>query len=498
MEQEFSKAVEKFQAGQFKSAEKILLKINKRQAGIPDVLHMLAYISMETDRPKAAIKYLSQVVKSVPHDAGLFNLLGCAYRNEGKEDDAIEAFSKAVSLAPELVDAHFNLANALHKIGRLEEAVVKFRQVAELTPDNAEAHWYLGNALKRLEKLDEAVASYHKVLAIKPDFAEAHMNLGNTLTDLGRLDEAVASLNKAVAIKPDFAEAHMNLGNALTDLGRLDEAVASLNRAVAIKPDFAETHSNLAHAFLKMGRLDEALANFRRALDIDPGLQDVRHHISSICGETTDIAPEIYVRKIFNHYAWRFDDHLTNTLGYKIPSLMRQAVDALSDCPKKFLRVLDLGCGTGMVAESFLDKAGNIDGVDLSPKMLERAEEKDIYANLYLSDVLDFLEGPDLRPAGYDLIVSADTFVYIGKLEGIFAAVRRALSDGGLFVFSVELLEEGDFKLLPSGRYSQSDAYIKKLAMEFVFAILCNDLVTVRTEGGTPLPGRIFVVRAAV
>ena len=98
MEQEFNKAVEEFQAGQYKQAEKILLKINKRQPDIPDVVHMLAYIAMETDRPKIAAKYLCQIVESVPPDAGLFNLLGCARRKEGKVDDAIEAFSKAVSL----------------------------------------------------------------------------------------------------------------------------------------------------------------------------------------------------------------------------------------------------------------------------------------------------------------------------------------------------------------------------------------------------------------
>jgi len=91
--------------------------------------------------------------------------------------------------------------------------------------------------------------------------------------------------------------------------------------------------------------------------------------------------------------------------------LMRQAVDALPDGPNTFPRVLDLGCGTGMVAENFLDKAGEIDGVDLSPKMLEHAQAKGVYANLFLSDVLEFLEGPNVRPAGYDLILSADTFI---------------------------------------------------------------------------------------
>ena len=201
---------------------------------------------------------------------------------------------------------------------------------------------------------------------------------------------------------------------------------------------------------------------------------------------------------MFDDYAGKFDDHLTNALGYEIPTLMRQAVDALPDGPETFPQVLDLGCGTGMVAENFQDKGGKFDGIDLSPKMLEQAEAKGVYANLYLADVLEFLEGPDVRPAGYDLIVSADTFIYIGKLDGIFAAARQALTDGGLFVFSVEHLEDGDFKLQPSCRYSQSDTYIEKLAAEFGFAVVCHDPVVVRIEKEGPISGRIFVLRAVV
>ncbi len=276
-----------------------------------------------------------------------------------------------------------------------------------------------------------------------------------------------------------------------------DEAAASFLKAVAIKPDFAEAHSNLGNTLKELGRTDEALGSYRRALDIDPGRHDLRHLISSISGETTDIAPEKYIRELFDDYAGKFDDHLTNTLSYDIPALMRRCVDALPGGPETFPRVLYLGCGTGMVVKNFQDKAGEIDGVDLSPKMLEHSEAKGVYANLYLSDVLEFLDGPDVRPAGYDLIVAGDTFIYIGKLDGIFTAARRALTDGGLFVFSVERLENGDFRLLPSSRYSQSDAYIEKLAAQNKFEIICLEAVVVRVEQEHPIPGRIFVLRAA-
>ena len=385
-----------------------------------------------------------------------------------------------------------------HQVGKHDTAVDLITKALAIKPDFAEAHNNLGNVLKERGNLDEAVASFHKALAIQPDYAEAHYNLGNALTELGRIDEAVASYHKALTIKPDYLEAHSNLGNALQNLERLDEAVASYHKALAIKPDCAEAHNNLGIVLQELGRPDEALKSYRHALDIDPGLQYARHLISSISGETTDIAPEEYIRKLFDDYAPRFDDHLTNALGYKIPTLMRQAVDTVPEVPKTFPRVLDLGCGTGMVAENFRDMAGEIDGVDLSPKMLEQAEAKGAYANLHLADVLDFLEGPDVRPAAYDLILSADTFIYIGKLDGIFTAARRALTDGGLFVFSVEHLEDGDFKLLPSGRYSQSDTYIEKLAAESGFAVVCHDPVVVRIEKEVPIPARIFVLRANV
>ena len=324
------------------------------------------------------------------------------------------------------------------------------------------------------------------------------IDLGVQHHNAGDLTKAEGIYKQILQSDPDQPVALHLLGVIAHQVGKNDTAVDLIARALALKPDYAEAHSNLGKTLKTLGRLEEALASLRSALDIDPGLQDVRHSISSIIGETTDIAPEKYVRELFDDYAGRFDNHLTNTLGYKVPALMRQAVDALPDGPNTFPRMLDLGCGTGMVAENFLDKAGEIDGVDLSPKMLEQAEAKGVYANLHLADVLEFLEGPDVRPAGYDLIVSADTFIYIGKLDGIFTAARQALTDGGLFVFSVEHLEDGDFKLLPSSRYSQSDTYIEKLAAESGFAVVCHDPVVVRVEKEVPIPGRIFVLRAAV
>lgn len=270
MKQEFNKAVEKFQAGQIKPAEKILLKINKHQAGIPDVLHMLAYIAMETDRPKTAVKYLSQAIKIIPNDSGLLNLLGCAHLRVGRASEAIAVFSKVVSLAPELVDVHFNLATALQDVGRIKEAEVEFRRITALTPDDAEAHRNLGNVLFNLGLFNEAVVSYRKVLTIKSDDADVHNQLGIALYELGQLEDAVASFNKAIAIKVDPPGVHNNLGCALQEMGKIEEAITNFHLALAIKPDNPEASSNLGNALQELGRMDEAFMYRRRAVALNP------------------------------------------------------------------------------------------------------------------------------------------------------------------------------------------------------------------------------------
>jgi predicted TPR repeat methyltransferase len=385
-----------------------------------------------------------------------------------------------------------------HNVGRLSEAENLYQQILQTDPNQPDALHLLGVISGQLGKIETSIEFLLKAIDIRPDWAEAHNNLGKAFYELGKWEESVAFCLKALNIRPDYANAHNNLGNAFRNLGRLEESLESYHNALEIEPDWDLVHSNIGNVLKDLGRLDESLTSYHRSLDINPERHDLHHLISSINGETTDIAPENYIRELFDDYAGRFDEHLTNTLDYKIPTLMRQVVDALPDGPATFPRVLDLGCGTGMVAEKFRDKAGEIDGIDLSPRMLEQARTKDVYANLYLGDVFEILAGSDVRPGGYELIVSADTFVYIGRLDGVFAATRQALTDNGLFVFSVEHLEDGDFKLLSSGRYSQNDVYVEKLAVENKFEIICCKPVVIRIEKDEPILGRIFVLRATV
>ena len=65
--------------------------------------------------------------------------------------------------------------------GKLEEAIEAYNKALAIKPDYAEAYYNMGIALQDQGKLEEAIEAYNKALAIKPDYAEAYYNMGNAL-----------------------------------------------------------------------------------------------------------------------------------------------------------------------------------------------------------------------------------------------------------------------------------------------------------------------------
>ena len=136
-------------------------------------------------------------------------------------------------------------ALALMSQGRIDEAIEHFRKALGIKPD-ANAYNNLGAALAQRKQFDEAVGQFLEAVKIKPDYANAHYNLGVALANRGRTDEAIAHFRAAVKIKPDYANAHYNLGCALASRGRIDEAITQYHKFLEIKPDDIHALNDLA------------------------------------------------------------------------------------------------------------------------------------------------------------------------------------------------------------------------------------------------------------
>ena len=105
------------------------------------------------------------------------------------------------------------MANALKDQGKLEEAIVAYNKAVSLKPDYAAPYNNLGNALRDYGKPNEAILAYRKAISVKSQYDSAYNNLGNALQDQGKADEAIRAYKEAIKIKPDYAEAHRNLSS---------------------------------------------------------------------------------------------------------------------------------------------------------------------------------------------------------------------------------------------------------------------------------------------
>jgi tetratricopeptide (TPR) repeat protein len=188
-------------------------------------------------------------------------------QQEGRLEDAIEAYRRAVALRPDYFEAWNNLGNALRSVRRFDESIASVREALRLRPDLAAIHSNLGLALAAVGRFEEAAASQKRAIELMPDFAPAHNNLGLALRGLDRAEESLLCYERAIELAPGFVEAHRNRAAALQSLKRLDEAASSYERALQLDPACAEAHYNLANVFRDLKRLDDAIASYRRSLE---------------------------------------------------------------------------------------------------------------------------------------------------------------------------------------------------------------------------------------
>ena len=204
--------------------------------------------------------------------------------------------------------------------------------------------------------------------------------------------------------------------------------------------------------------------------------------------------PPAYVRALFDQYAPKFETALVDDLGYRGPALLFKAVLAARLAVRKpafFKRAIDLGCGTGLAATAFAKEVDHFIGIDLSPRMIERARATRLYAEL---EVADMVQGLRDRPeASADLVLAADAMVYQSDLAALLREVKRVLASGGLLAFTVET-HGGDGVILGEGlRYAHGAGFVRASIADAGLTLSgCEDL-SARNEDNTPVPGLVVV-----
>ncbi|WP_407170351.1 methyltransferase domain-containing protein [Bradyrhizobium sp. ORS 111] len=277
--------------------------------------------------------------------------------------------------------------------------------------------------------------------------------------------------------------------------GDLPAAAELLEQAVEIAPKFASAWFALGEIRRQLGREEAAIAAFRAARDADP---EDRHgaglRLMHLGAEAVASMPPAYVRTLFDQYAPRFEAALVGDLGYRGPALLFKAVLSVRAAARKpafFKRAIDLGCGTGLVAGAFAKNVDRFIGIDLSPRMIEKARATGHYAEL---EVDDMVRGIRSKPeASAELVLAADAMIYVADLAPVLAEASRVLVAGGVLAFTTETHDGEDVIVGEGLRYAHSEAYVRAAVAAAGLTLVQLEDLSARNEDNIPAPGLVAV-----
>ncbi|MHC4157872.1 MAG: tetratricopeptide repeat protein [Planctomycetota bacterium] len=281
-------------------------------------------------------------VSKSPNKARAYNGLGLALLSEGKVDEAVAEFRKALAIKGDYFKAHNNLGLALSEAGKTDEAIASFNEALKFKPNCADAYSNIGNMFRSEGKLEEAIQQYRKALAMKPDHIEAYGNLCAVLEELGKHEEQIEWCRKVLKARPSDATARYNLANALAEQGKLDEAIQEYKAAIRNKANHAEVYNNLGNALVAQGKGKQAVDAYRQALKIEPDFASAHYNLAMALQEAGK--PEEAIEE-YREAIQLEEDHFSayNNLAVLL-SRLRRPEEAIIHFNKALkLRPLDVG-----------------------------------------------------------------------------------------------------------------------------------------------------------
>ena len=452
---------------------------------------------IDQGRPGAARPLLAAAHGLVPPSATMSVLEARLALSDGALDRAEAELDQALAIGPDHPGLRKLRAQLRHTLGDLEGAARDAAEAVILDRRDPAAKALLGILMHELGRPDDAVACLREAVANSPADIAFREALANAQIASADPEAALSTLLEGIAIVPGSTatrNAAILLCIRRRDFNRA-EILAEQGRAEGAAD--ACTFGLRGHALSSLGRHAEAADAYREALKLGPEDAYVRHLVAAAgIAPTAARAPGGYLKALFDGYADRFDGHLIS-LGYRIPGLIRREIVRSAAVGP----VLELGCGTGLVALAVWDlKLGPFTGIDLSPRMLAQAREKDMYERLIEAELPGALADLETH---WPLILAADLMCYFGALEEMLESVRHRLAPEGRFIFSVEELlpdldgafsGNGDWALGRQGRYAHSAAYVECAAAASGLRCLVLEREALRHEAGGPVAGLLVAM----
>lgn len=184
-----------------------------------------------------------------------------------KKSDLFRRYDKAIKKlsAADWLEKGFSL----YEKKRYNDAIYAFSQAISLTPEFTIAYYNRGNIFaKHLGQYQESIMDYDKVLELNPAYIKAYNNRGLSYSRLGSHQLAIRDYDKAIELNPGYTVAFINRGLSYSKLNNFEMALQDYNKALELKPEYAKVYDLRGIMYKKSDKLDNACSDWKRACEL--------------------------------------------------------------------------------------------------------------------------------------------------------------------------------------------------------------------------------------
>jgi tetratricopeptide (TPR) repeat protein len=199
------------------------------------------------------------------------------YIRVGQEYKMDILMAKSASIEEEknrIAKDKFDQGVQFYQQGKFDEAIEAFEHLMTAKPDFAEGYYNLGMSYMRKGETERAIEVMEKAIELKPDFVEAYFGLGEAYIAKGEEEQATEIFKKAVAINPDDAKIYVNLGVLYFSTNRDDLALEALLKAMELDPFFPDTYYQLGLLYFKKQEIEKSIESFEKYLELAPQMPE--------------------------------------------------------------------------------------------------------------------------------------------------------------------------------------------------------------------------------
>ena len=168
---------------------------------------------------------------------------------------------------------------ALVTSGKNQEAVEAFTRAVELDPKNGKTYYHRGGVYGRLEDYRRAIRDFDRAIELNPKLEGVYTERGVAYEMLGDHRQAIREYEKAIELNPRDARTYVNRGIAYAQLGDRRQAIRDYDKAIELNPRDARAYLNRGFAYAELGDHRQAIEDYKTAARF--GSRTAQHYLSS-------------------------------------------------------------------------------------------------------------------------------------------------------------------------------------------------------------------------